>query len=423
MSMQNKLNKRSIIAWCFYDWANSSYFTVIMTFIFATYFTEKVAVSNISGTAQWGYTMAIAGLIVALLSPLLGAVSDHQQRRKPWIFVFTVLAVLACALLWFARPYPDYIYFTLMCVALGLIGVEVGMVFYNAMLKDLVPKAYLGRISGWAWGFGYLGGLLSLVISLFVFVQGNPVWLYLDEDSFEQIRICGPFVAVWFALFAVPLFIFTPDPEVQSVDLLTATKKGLRTLWHTLCSLRDYKEIVKFLLARIFYIDGLNTIFAFGGIYAAGTFGMSFKEIIEFGIAMNIAAGFGAASFAWLDDYLGAKQTIIIALVIMIITGSGMLLAETTRQFWILGMGLSLCVGPVQAASRSLMARLAPTEIVTEMFGLYALSGKVTAFIGPWLLGLVTLHFNSQRLGMSTVVCFLGIGLLLLCFVKPKKSS
>ncbi|MEE9451274.1 MAG: MFS transporter [Gammaproteobacteria bacterium] len=413
-------NKKSIIAWCFYDWANSSFFTVVLTFVFATYFTETIAPDPIIGTSMWGNMIAISGLIIAFLSPILGAISDHEGRRKRWIFLFTALAVVASALLWFAQPQPDYLYFTLICVALGLIGVEVAVVFYNAMLKDLVPENYIGRISGWAWGFGYAGGLVCLIISLFIFIEGDISWLNLEEETLEQIRICGPFVALWLALFSLPLFIFTPDQKPKRIHFKTATVKGLQTLWQTLRSLRQHKEIVKFLLARMLYIDGLNTVFAFGGIYAAGTFGMSLKEVIEFGIAMNVAAGLGAASFAWLDDYLGAKPTILIALFFMILSGTGMLLATTTTLFWILGMSLSVCIGPVQAASRSLMAKVAPAQLITEMFGLYALSGKVTAFMGPWLLAWVTLHFNSQRLGMSTVLLFLVSGFILLLFVKPK---
>ncbi len=266
----------------------------MLTFIFADYFTEKVAVNQILGTSQWANAVAIAGVFVALCSPVVGAIADHEGRRKPWLAGFAFLSIVSAALLWFSHASSSYVTWTLVWVAIGLIGLEVSVVFYNAMLRDIAPKNYIGRISGWGWGVGYLGGLASLVITLFVFVKGNPSWL--DKGTYEHVRICGPFVAVWFALFALPLFFFTPDRPSTGLPLLTAMRLGLRELVKTLRNLKEYKEILKFLLARLFYIDGLNTIFAFGGIYAAGVFGLSFSQVIEFGIAMNIAAGLGAGA-------------------------------------------------------------------------------------------------------------------------------
>lgn len=191
----------------------------------------------------------------------------------------------------------------------------------------------------------------------------------------------------------------------------------------TLASLRSYGPITRFLIARMIYTDGINTLFAFGGIYAAGTFGMDFAELITFAIAMNVSAGLGAAAFGWIDDWMGPKKTVMIALAGLIVLGSGLLLVESKDLFWILGVGLGLFVGPAQAASRSMMARLAPPEIATEMFGLYAFSGKATAFLGPALLGAVTLAFDSQRAGMATVVVFFGVGAALLARVPDIPSS
>jgi UMF1 family MFS transporter len=415
-------NKRSIIAWCFYDWANSSFFTVVLTFIFATYFTKKVALNTILGTAQWGYAIALSGLLIAIIGPILGAIVDQKGRRKPWIFIFSCLTVIASALLWFIKPEISYVTLSLGCLVVGVVSIEIAIIFYNAMLKDLAPKNYVGRISGWAWGCGYAGGLLCLSVALFVFVQGDPAWLGLSAKHAEHIRICGPLVAIWFGLFSLPLFFFTKDRESTGTPLKQAIRIALKQLWHTLISLKDYKELLKFLIARMLYIDGLNTIFAFGGIYAAGTFGLSFAEVIQFGIAMNVAAGVGAVSFAWLDDWFGAKATILFALGMILIFATGILLVKTKLLFWVFGMGVSICIGPIQSASRSMMVRLSPHGKVTEMFGLYALSGKATAFIGPWLLGVLTIYFNSQRIGLSSVLAFLLSGGILLCFVKSPKN-
>lgn len=422
--MSNPIFNRQVIAWSLFDWANSAFPTLITTFIFATYFSEKVAPNKILGMAKWADAVALSGLIIALLSPFLGAIADYEGRRKPWLAFFTLLCVIASALLWTVEPHPDNMHKALTYVVIGTVGLEVGMVFYNAMLSQLAPPGYTGRVSGWSWGLGYFGGLTCLVIALFGFIDGGLTWLHLNKASAEQIRIVGPFVAVWFFIFACPLFIFTPDQPASGIGIQGAIRKGTASLVHTLKSLRQFKNIMIFLLARMLYIDGLNTIFAFGGIYAAGTFHMRFAEVIQFGISMNIAAGLGAICFSWMDDYRGAKITVLTTIVIMLLCGAGMLITTSVMWFWILGLGLGLCVGPIQSASRSLMVHLAPKHLITEMFGLYAFSGKATAFIGPWLLGLVTLATQSQRLGMATVLIFMSAGAAILCkvHVSPKST-
>lgn len=409
-----------VIGWFFYDWANSAYPSIVITFIFATYFTKNIAANPILGTAQWGDAIAIAGIIIALLSPILGAIADYEGRRKPWLLACTLLNVFASTMLWFSHPSTAYIDRTLFFVIMGTVGLEVATVFYNAMLSDIAPKGYIGRFSGWGWGFGYFGGLTSLIIALFVFAEGHLSWL--DINQMEQIRITGPFTALWVIAFSWPIFIFTPDQPSKGIRKFTAIKKGLIKLYETIASLKNYRHVMLFLIARMIYVDGLNTIFAFGGIYAAGTFGMSFQEVVEFGIAMNVAAGIGAAMFAWMDDFKGSKITIMTTLVIMIISGTSMLFITSKTLFWVLGMFLSLCTGPIQSASRSLMIHIVPKDMIVEMFGLYAFSGKATAFLGPWILAMVTLHFNSQRAGMTTVVVFMIVGLIILQRVKANDN-
>ena len=278
----------------------------------------------------------------------------------------------------------------------------------------ITPKERLGRLSGWGWGLGYAGGLSCLVIALFAFVQGDPPLLGLDKASAEHVRVIGPMVAIWFAVFCIPLFLFVPDAPSAGLRPAVAACEGIATLIATLKRVRDYRQVAWFLLARVFYVDGMNTMFAFGGIYAAGTFGMTIAEIIQFGIALNLSAGLGAAGFAWLDDRMGAKKTIAIALTGLIALGIALLLVETKMWFWIIGVPLGLFMGPAQASSRSLMARIAPAELRTEMFGLFAFSGKATAFMGPAILGVVTVAMDSQRAGMATIVVFLTVGLAIL---------
>ncbi len=402
------------MAWCFFDWANSAFPTVITTFVFAAYFTKAIAPDVVNGTALWGYAMSASALAVALAGPILGAIADHAGRRKPWILAFTLLCVIATAGLWFARPEASFVVFALFLAALANFAFEMGVIFYNAMLPDLTDRARLGRVSGWAWGLGYGGGLSCLVVGLVLFVQPDPPLFGLDRDAAEHVRITAPLVALWFALFSLPLFLWTPDTPATGLGLWGCAKRGLSSVLSTFKSIRQYKQIARFLLARMIYTDGLNTLFAFGGIYAAGTFGMSFSEIMIFGIGLNVTAGLGAFAFGWVDDYLGSKSTILISLVALTVFGSAMLIIDSKTLFWFFGLGLGVFVGPAQAASRTFMARLAPPHLRTEMFGLYALSGKATAFIGPALLGWITVAMGSQRWGMATVIVFFVAGALLL---------
>lgn len=419
-SFKTKMPVAPIIAWCLYEAASSSYSIIVTTFIFATYFATKVAQNDIIGTHQWANATALAGLIIALSSPLFGAIADHGGHHKRWLLFFTMLCVVSSALLWFAYPSINAVYFTLACVVIGTIGFEVALVFYNAYLPFIVPKKYLGRISGWGWGCGYLGGIIALSIALVVFVKSNL--LGLDTHNAAQIRIAGPFVALWYLVLSLPLFLLAPTIPSHALALPAAVKAGWRELLSTLKKMPQEKNILLYLIAHMIYTDGLNTLFAFGGIYAAGTYGLSFEEVLLFGITMNITAGIGAAALAWMDDYVGSKQTVLYSLVSITLLGIPILFLHDKYQFWTVALLVCLFVGPIQSASRSLMVRLiAAKEMSTEMFGLYALSGKITAFIGPWILGTMTLYFGSQRVGMGTVLVFFALGALLLLPVKVEQ--
>ncbi|MDA0240191.1 MAG: MFS transporter [Proteobacteria bacterium] len=404
-------SKGGLISWAFYDWANSAFTTVVVTFVFATYFAKSVAIDTVTGTTQWGYAISISGLTIAVMAPILGALADKSGRRKPWVGVFTAIAVVTTALLWFIEPDPSFVIWALILIAIGNFAFEMAFVFYNAMLPDLVSEDRFGRLSGWAWGLGYAGGLSCLVIILVGF----------DTSDLSQIRATSLLVAVWYAVFSIPFFLWTPDLPSSGRSTSVVVTEGLRTLASTIRHLRDYRDIARFLIARMIYNDGLITLFAFGGIYASGTFGMTFPEVLQFAVAINVTSGIGAALFGWIDDRIGPKRTILIALTALSILSGGLLMVETKTMFWVLGVPLGLFVGPVQAASRSLMAHRAPKELQTEMFGLYALSGKATAFLGPAVLAFTTDMFSSQRAGMATILIFFVIGGLLLLTVKPVK--
>ncbi len=414
--------RRAIVAWCLYDWGNSAFPTVIGTFLFSAYFAQGVAPTPELGTALWGQATALAGLAVALASPVLGAIADQGGRRKPWIAVLSMISIVATALMWFVTPEPSAILLALVLYGVASFGFELAVVFYNAMLPDLAPPDRLGRVSGWGWGLGYFGGLACLALGL-VIVQPDPPPFGLDKASAEHVRIVAVVVAGWFALFALPLLLFTPDRPRADLPMGRAVRDGLVTLAKTLKQLPRHRNVARFLIAKMIYIDGLNTLFAFGGIYAAGAFGMALDEVLLFGVLLNVSSGIGAFAFAWVDDRIGAKPTIIIALGALILLGGAILLVTDKTWFYLLGMGIGAFLGPAQAASRSLMARLAPRELMTEFFGLYALAGKATAFVGPAVLGWVTYLADSQRVGMATILPFFMVGLWLLWGVREERSA
>jgi len=395
-----------MFSWALYDWANSAFPTVIQTFLFAAYFTNQVAVNETVGTSQWGYALGIAGLLVAVGGPFLGAVTDELGLRKPWILLFLLLMASATACLWFVRPSESDVAIALILVGLGTIGSEYSFIFYNAMLPDLVAEEQMGRWSGWAYGLGYLGGLacLALVLGWFVDVQ----------QSSEDIRRTSFLVAGWVLVFSLPLFAVTPDTPPTGVTLRKGFVNGWSRLKQSVHDLRKYRSLIRFLLARMLYVDGLPTLFAFGGVYAAGTFGMNEREILKFGIALNVTAGLGAILFGWIDDRIGAKQTLTVSLIGLMIPGTVVLLVDSRLSFWICCLVLGIFVGPVQASSRSYLSRVVPEDVKNQAFGLYAFSGKATAFLGPFMVGLLTDFSGSQRVGMSVVVVLFSIGLVVL---------
>jgi len=408
------VSRRGMWSWFLFDWANSPFPTVVITFVFGTYFTKAVAPDTVTGTALWGYTVSASALLVAILAPIFGAYTDFAGRRKPWLLATTALAILACALLWFGKPEAESILWILVFVGIANFAFELSSVFYNAMLPDLAPPGRIGRWSGWAWSLGYAGGLLCLVLALVGFVQTDDPWFGVSKENAENVRAVAILVAVWYAVFAWPLFAFTPDRPRSGLAFATATRRGLAQLYRTLRHIRREGQIFRFLIARMIYTDGLTTLFAFGGIYAEGTFDMGLEQVILFGIALNVTSGLGAAAFAWIDDLIGGRRTVIISLFSLIVLSTAILLITSVTWFWILGLMIGIFIGPVQAASRSLMGRLAPPEKRTEMFGMFALSGKATAFVGPALLGWVASIADSQRAGMATILIFFVAGLIIL---------
>ena len=447
---------RARFGWAMFDWANQPVFTLVTTFIFAPYFTATVVGDAVRGQEIWGYTQAAAGLTIALLSPVLGAVADAGGARKPWIAFFQAVAAAGCLGLWFATPGAEPLWPILVAVLLAVLGAEFSIVFNNAMLPGLAAPGRLGRLSGYAWALGYAGGLAALVFVLLAFQLPDQALFGLDKASHQHDRIVGPLSALWLVVFVLPLFLFTPDRPPSGLGAGVAVRTGLRQLAGTIRHLGHYRQIATFLVARMLYYDGLAAIFAFGGIYAAGSFGWTTTGLGVFGILLTVVAGIGAAVGGVLDDRLGSRRTVLMGLVLLFLgtlgvvsvateplgdgrrldtvlfliryevaqPAAGSLFATPTEfVFLAFGMLVGLAGGPVQAASRSLMARLAPPDMVAEFFGLYALSGKATAFMAPWAIAVVTGLAASQRAGVAVVLVFLAAGTLLLLRVAEPATT
>jgi MFS transporter, UMF1 family len=412
----------SLISWALYDWGNTAFATIIQTFVFATYFVKSVAVNETIGSAQWGTITGVSAFVVALMSPIFGAIADQSGGRKIWLAIFTLACIIPTALMWYVMPSKSYVSLALWTVGIGAIGAEGAYIFYNSMLPELAPPSQLGRWSGWGWGMGYAGGVAALILSLLAFVNGESAWFPLDESQAEPVRATFILTAVWYAIFALPLFLFTPRSPWTGKSMKAAAIGGVQQLWGFLKQIGHYGPLVRFLIAKMFYVDGLSTLFAFGGIYAATIFGMAPYEVLQFGIAMNLVAGLGAASLAFLDDWIGSKKVILFSLVGLIIPGCMALMAKEKWEFWVLGLIMCIFVGPVQSSSRALMARMAPVHMRRQMFGFYMLSGKATAFFGPMLYGWVAFFTGSLRWGMSTIVFLFILGGLIMLTL-PRETS
>lgn len=422
MNTNPKYNQRSIVSWCLYDFANSPFTTLVVTFIYSTYFTKAIAENEIIGTALWSKGVTISAILVAILSPIMGAVADKGGYRKSFLLLMTAIAVVGSASLY--KFLPGQIMQALLWFIIANFAFEMGMVFYNAFLPDIAPPGKIGRISGYGWSLGYVGGLIAMFIALIGFIYPEVPWFGFSKENGENIRATNLLVSVWFLIFSIPIFIWVKEDKSQiSKSEKNIIVASFRQLVNTFHEIKRFRQIVRLLLARLFYNDGLITIFAFGGIYAAGTFHFSFTEIMIFGIVLNVAAGAGAFVMGFWDDRIGGKKTIQISLYGLIIAAIIAVFSPNKIFFWIAGIIVGIFSGPNQAASRSLMGRFVPPDKENEFFGFFAFSGKATAFMGPFLLGTLTEFFNSQRVGISAVLIFFIVGALFLVKVDETEGK
>jgi MFS transporter, UMF1 family len=440
--------RSAVLGWMWFAFAAEPYFTLITTFVFAPYFATHVASDPASGQSMWGFATAGAGLLIALASPVLGAIADASGRRKPWIAAFGALLVIGAGVMWIGKPGDTGVIVPLLIAyAIATVGAEFAIVFNNAMMPSLVPPGKIGRLSGSGWALGYVGGILSLILVL-GFLAASPqsgrtlfgfMPLFgLDPVSHQGDRIAGPLTGLWFIVFALPMFLLTPDfpPKLSAREAL---REGLSELRDTLRTLPQRRSMAAFLLANMVYTDGLVSLFAFGGIYAAGTFGWNTIQIGTFGILLAVAGTFGAWLGGKLDDRLGSKRVIAGSMLILLLSivmillvdrdrilfiavaapvaGGGLFAAPAEKAYLALGCLIGMAGAPLQAASRALLIRMAPKDRIAQYFGLFALTGKVTSFIGPLLIGIITFATASQKAGMAVLVLFFLAGLALLARV------
>src|SRR6478736_2831508 len=411
-----KAGPLALAGWVLYDWATQPFYTLVVTFLFAPYFVNGFVRDPAFGSTLWAYATGGAELIAALLAPILGSIADAGFPRKPWIAGFSVLLVAGLGGLWLAIPGETGLApIVLLSFALAIIGAELATVFNNAMMPSLVSGRRLGTLSGIGWATGYVGGLVSLVlVAGFVVVDPNtgktllglqPI-VPINAATREGDRLVGPFSALWYVIFVLPLF----------------------------------------LLARMLYADGLGAVFAFGGIYAASVFGWGPMELGVFGIILTLAGTIGAGLGGALDDRLGSKRVISWALALFILSSIGVLSVDNTHVLFVhpvepkaagsapfssageqvylaFAILIGIASGPIQAASRTLLARLSPAKKTTEFFGFFSFSGKITAFTAPLAIGAVTALTGSQRLGIGMSLVFLIGGSVMLQWVNAPSAG
>ncbi|MFO1087714.1 MAG: MFS transporter [Reyranellaceae bacterium] len=454
-SPPREASKLGQLSWALFDWANQPFFTIVTTFIFAPYFANVMVGDPVKGQAEWAFTQSTSGVLIALMSPFLGAMADAGGRRKPYIFTFQLLLGLGCAALWWAYPgRPDLVGPISWAVVMATIGAEMSIVFNNAQLPNIVRPERMGWLSGFGWGLGYCGGLVSLFAvlmvsmpSMFGLAHSNDQPLFgLDGKTHELERLVGPASALWLAVFVIPMFLFTPDRAKRDVSLLGAAKNGGLALIHTVRRLGHFKNALLYLIAFMLYNDGLAAIIAFGGVYAAATFSWSTVTLGVFGIILTVFAIPGAFLGGKLDDRFGSKRTVQFAILGVIIATLGIVGVSADRVLFVVpapelvptrplfgslqekvfmafGLLLGFCMGPMQAASRTLVGRLAPESMSGEFFGLFALSGRATAWMAPLAIGIITTATGSNRLGVACVLFFLVLGFCLLWRVREERAT
>jgi UMF1 family MFS transporter len=424
--------KRGTFAWALWDWAEQPYPTIMQTFIFPVYLATAVAGAGAQADAQLGIATTIAGLLLALIAPVLGRRSDDNGRRKYWLMFNTYLLVAIMIGSFFIKPSPEYFLIGLVLYGAGSVIQEAALINYYAMLKSVTTEKNIGRISGYAWALGYAGGIVLLAISLVGFIMAEVPWFGIGTEESVNIRAVFLFSAVWTLIFTIPLMLRVPEiakkPNARKETIL----QSYASIWAQLKSLRaQAPETLKFLISSAIYRDGLAGVFTFGAVLGSLAFGFSQTEIIIFGIAANVVSGIGAVLGGRLDDIFGSRTIIIASLIGLIIAGSCVFFFYDygVITYWIGGLALCLFVGPAQASSRTFVSRFTPDGREGEVFGLYQFTGRAVSFMSGamWTLSItIAAAFvggeNNTIWGIWGLMIILIVGLFLLTRVHPRPT-
>jgi len=405
---------KKILNFALYDFANSAFTTIIITFIFSTYFAKQIAPNPVLGQSYWGWTIGVTGILVALVGPLMGSFADKKNCTEFFIKLFTIICIVLTSFLWFSKPSEKYLLYTLIIVALANFFYELSLIFYNSILKRISNYNNLGKSSGFSFALGYIGGILILIVCIKIFIDNDVLPFGLSKENSENIRATSIVVALWYLIFSMP-FLFSLKKEIRNkIDRSSNNIKKIKNLiWN-----KGLNNLGKFLLARMLYADGLNAIIIMGGIFAVGVFNLEIKDLLVLSVLMNITAFIGAIIGGYANDKFSSKSVIIFSLLGLIFSSSIILFIKTKIFFLIFASINGLFIGPIQSASRVFITKSIDKNNQASGFGLFALSGKLTSFIGPLLVSTLTYISNSQRIGFSAAIILLLIGLLILLKVK-----
>ena len=423
-------SSKKILGWCFYDFANSPFTTIVVTFIYSAYFASGIVGDEAMGQVYWGNAVTLCAIIIAFLSPIMGAVADQGGYRKTFLLFWTWICIIFSIALFF--PKQGNIICALVFFSIANIAFEMGCVFCNAYVPKISKLEEIGKISGYGYAFGYLGGLLALVFGLItIALPENPMFGISIENG-QNFRAMNLLVAIWLFIFSIPTFLWLDkDSRKKELNLKLISDSFLQ-LRKTFKDIKKLKNTFLFLISRLFYNDALITMFAFGGIIAKSIYGFDLEKMLIFGILLGVAAGLGAFLMGFVDDFIGPKKTIQISNLLLTLATIMVVFIENETTFWIAGILVGFASGPNQSSSRSLMSKLSPKDKQNQFFGFFAFSGKITAFLGPFLLAQITYicltYFKfsnalSQRAGISVVLALILIGSSILYFVDEKNNT
>ncbi len=414
--MSAKASRIEVLAWCLYDFADSSFTTLIVTVAYGLYFRSVVA--GHLGTAAdfyWGLSISISMLIVALISPALGAMADAAGTKKRFLVVFALTSMLFTALLVTVRPGDLWLGMALFILA--NIGYEGAHVFYNGFLPEIAAEEEMGRISGYGWATGYIGALIAILATLPLTRAG------LDPEGVPTYRLTFGAVALFYLVFSLPIFFLLRERAPRrGAAGAGAALEGLRRLRETFRHIRRLRDLFRFLLAFVVYNDGVATVIAFSAIYAMHVIGFTVAQVMTLFVVTQISAFIGAWAAGYLVDRWGARPTIVSTLVIWCAVVAAAYAVDTVPAFYAVGIAASIGMGSTQTASRSLMGLLIPPGRSAEFFGFYGLTGKISAVAGPLLYGGVAALAGSERPAVLSLVLFFAAGLALLGTVDVERG-